>query len=319
MNTSVSILGKRIAIVAVTSGAVLSVVPGAAWGAITGTAGAVVKVPAPASVVENGHESNTVMAAFDEMQNVTLSSPACVDFMGPGTYSSSSAPGGSIAAGTLVSSHLLSADPVGDPIPTKAVRYRGSITFDNPILGVAILTASLDCTDVLGGPGTTYPTGLGTRALEQGDVVVQDDHKTLSVNVILHRLDQLRVITAGTPQETIGCQGCTPGYWKQTQHFDSWMGYKPSDSFEAVVGRDVFKGSPTTLKVLGTGGGGVNALGRHAAAGLLNAKSAGVDYAYTSSEVVSMFQAAVDSKKAAVIEATKNRLEKANEAGCPLN
>src|SRR5262245_29821740 len=33
--------------------------------------------------------------------------------------------------------------------------------------------------------------------------------------------------------------GCTPGYWKQSQHFDSWVGHSPNDSFEAVFGRDV--------------------------------------------------------------------------------
>ena len=34
-------------------------------------------------------------------------------------------------------------------------------------------------------------------------------------------------------------EGCTPGYWKQPQHFDSWVGYTPSQSFEAVFSVDV--------------------------------------------------------------------------------
>ncbi len=36
-----------------------------------------------------------------------------------------------------------------------------------------------------------------------------------------------------------GGEGCTPGYWKQTQHFDSWVGFQPSQFFDAVFGVDV--------------------------------------------------------------------------------
>ena len=36
-----------------------------------------------------------------------------------------------------------------------------------------------------------------------------------------------------------GGEGCTPGFWKQDQHFDSWVGFAPTDSFETVFGVDV--------------------------------------------------------------------------------
>ena len=60
-------------------------------------------------------------------------------------------------------------------------------------------------------------------------------------------------------------QGCTPGYWKQKQHFDSWEGYAPGDSFYSAFGAgptDV-----TLLEALKTGGGGENAF-RHNQAGV---------------------------------------------------
>ena len=36
-------------------------------------------------------------------------------------------------------------------------------------------------------------------------------------------------------------EGCTPGYWKQPQHFDSWVTYSPSTLFSSVFD-DAFPG-----------------------------------------------------------------------------
>jgi hypothetical protein len=113
-------------------------------------------------------------------------------------------------------------------------------------------------------------------------------------------------------------EGCTPGYWKQEHHFDSWTGYAPGDSFESVFGRDV-PGDPTLLEALEAGGGGLTALMRHTVAALLNAASGDVDPAEafdTTAEVVSAFQEAFDSGDYAT---TKNLFETSNESGCPLN
>lgn len=110
------------------------------------------------------------------------------------------------------------------------------------------------------------------------------------------------------------CHGCTPGYWKQNQHFDSWVGYSPNGSFSTAVGRNI-TGNPTMLQALGANGGGLRALMRHTAAALLNSTSS-IGYQYTTAQVVSMFQAAYDSGN---YEATKNLFAAANEAGCPLN
>jgi len=115
-----------------------------------------------------------------------------------------------------------------------------------------------------------------------------------------------------------GGQGCTPGYWKQEQHFDSWMGYSPADMFSAVFGNNAFPGM-TLLAVMKQGGGGLNALGRHAVAALLNASSMDVSYDRSVAQVIAMFNAAYASGNEGAVETTKNVLNYFNELGCSLN
>lgn len=115
---------------------------------------------------------------------------------------------------------------------------------------------------------------------------------------------------------TIEAEGCTVGFWRQEQHFDSWTDpYSPSTSFEDVFGRDVPE-DPTLLEALELKGGGLNALMRHAVAALLNAAHPEIGYAFSVEEVISKFQAAFDSGE---FEATKDEFEAANEAFCPID
>lgn len=119
-----------------------------------------------------------------------------------------------------------------------------------------------------------------------------------------------------------GGEGCTPGYWKQTQHFDSWVpsGYATGDSYNTIFGVSSTKGW-TLLTALQAKGGGENALARHAVAALLNAASPDVDYYYSAADVISLVQSAYGSGD---YEGVKNLLEAQNEEeqnlyGCPLN
>lgn len=115
-----------------------------------------------------------------------------------------------------------------------------------------------------------------------------------------------------------GGQGCTPGYWKQSQHFDSWTApYTPNTLFSDVFA-NAFPGK-TLLQVLGLNGGGLNALGRHAVAGLLSSASAGVNYDYTPAQVISYFNAAFATGNKKTIEAQKDVFDFLNNQGCPLN
>jgi hypothetical protein len=118
------------------------------------------------------------------------------------------------------------------------------------------------------------------------------------------------------PPPPPGDEGCTPGYWKQPQHLDSWVGYAPSDSYETVFGVDASFDAATLLQVLKQGGGGEKALGRHAVAALLNASNPDVPYSYTAAEVIAKVQEAYATGD---FEGAKNMLAEQNEKFCPLD
>jgi hypothetical protein len=122
----------------------------------------------------------------------------------------------------------------------------------------------------------------------------------------------MRVPCVGEPH-----QGCTPGYWKQPHHFDSWTApYTPGTLFSDVF-EDAFPGK-TLLQVLKLKGGGKKALGRHTVAALLNAASPEVNYAFTTAEVIDMFNDLYPATKPEY-NVLKGVFEDFNEAGCPLN
>lgn len=116
----------------------------------------------------------------------------------------------------------------------------------------------------------------------------------------------------------VGGQGCTPGYWRQTQHFDSWTApYAPTTLFSSVfVG--AFPGM-TLHQVVQLNGGGLNALGRMSVAALLNAASADVNYDYTTAQVIAAFNAAFATGDRKQYERQKNLFDFLNNQGCPLN
>ncbi|MDX1578099.1 MAG: hypothetical protein R3266_06425 [Gemmatimonadota bacterium] len=118
-----------------------------------------------------------------------------------------------------------------------------------------------------------------------------------------------------------GNEGCTPGFWRQEHHFDSYpAGFAPTTPFigattgftydPALQGPE--SGNASDLDLLGAltlRGGGPNALIRHAAAAILNANSSGVAYSLSVGDVQNLYNVDMD----------KDALEAANEAGCPLN
>ena len=111
-----------------------------------------------------------------------------------------------------------------------------------------------------------------------------------------------------------GGEGCTPGYWKQPHHFDSWVGFTPDQDFSTVF-EDAFPGM-TLLEVLKQGGGKLKALGRHTVAALLNASSGGVSYDLSTQDVIDAFN---DVLPGGDFEDLKDQFEGFNEQGCPLN
>lgn len=139
-----------------------------------------------------------------------------------------------------------------------------------------------------------------------------------------------------------GDEGCTPGFWKQDQHFDSWPtdtdyipgGVHPDTPLEALLGQggNVLEGTPwddiTMLEALKLQGGGGNALIRQGAAGILNALSTEVDYNMSLETAIRNILDGLDPLYIQIdgpfygddndLETRKNFLEAANEIGCPL-
>jgi hypothetical protein len=124
-----------------------------------------------------------------------------------------------------------------------------------------------------------------------------------------------------TPTPDVPGQGCTPGYWKQPHHIESWpSAYAPGNSYNGVFGvSSSFGPTFTLLEALELGGGGENALARHAVAALLNAAHPNVNYIYsTESQVISMVQQAYAPPPN--YEPTKDLFDAANNtSSCPLN
>ncbi len=125
-------------------------------------------------------------------------------------------------------------------------------------------------------------------------------------------------------------QYCSPGYWKQPQHFDSWVNppYNPSDpnatTFSSVFSRTITISSkssgkgkpqpltgPTLLQALGANGGGINLIAREAVDALMNASK--LQFGFAVQDVVTAVQQAIDQNDPSV-------LDKFNLAeNCPLN
>ncbi len=176
---------------------------------IVGTTGDV-RVFGPSSDLRlHARETDSFIQATNERQNVQLIGNLPVDISLPSTVPSAvslNLSPGVIAAGTSVDVFLLHFDPVS--VPQQPLALSGSITFAAPVLGIEVLSASLDATDPsLGLPTTLYATGETLRGLELqvgmvgintfDGITLSADRKTISVVLSTQlSLDEVRIITA---------------------------------------------------------------------------------------------------------------------------
>jgi hypothetical protein len=125
-----------------------------------------------------------------------------------------------------------------------------------------------------------------------------------------------------------GDEGCTPGYWKQEQHFDSYpAGMTPDTQLDVLLGFEIPGYEDiTVLEALQLKGGGANALIRQGTAGMLNVLSPDVDYDFSEATTLRQFQDGLDPQLFDMwpdadddLEERKDALDAANNAGCPLN
>jgi hypothetical protein len=132
--------------------------------------------------------------------------------------------------------------------------------------------------------------------------------------------------TSTTTTIPTGLEGCTPGFWKQPQHFDSWVGFSPDQTLESVfdvpdaLGLD----DVTLLEALSFQGGSTiqgaaRILLRQAVAALLNAASPDVDFPLSVAQVIEQVNTALASGDRATILALAAELDRLNNLSCPLS
>lgn len=188
----------RPSIFAIGASALLASVAGAT---ITGVAGDVQLIVAPADARINVLTSSDWVRAWDEKQNVTLTAGVIVDAQAPGLYDQESDLGTfEIGAGAAISSHYLHFDSPGN---TAAVAT-GAVRFADNIIGVICrgdngqnLTGRLDRTDYLGAP-TIYPDMVESRGVEFSSdwFRISADRKWIEFHFAIEAPgDYMRVIT----------------------------------------------------------------------------------------------------------------------------
>jgi hypothetical protein len=162
--------------------------------------GAIQIIAPPASVKPNALQNDLLINTFAEHRDLTLASAVHVDNTAAGTFQhDSSLVPGTIAMGTEVDSYFFHSDTT-----KSSTVYEASVTFTTPILGVIVLSHSLDATDAaLGFSGTVYPTGDSGRGLElspnQDFFTISPDHLTITLHFDTHNnVDQIRVLTEAT-------------------------------------------------------------------------------------------------------------------------
>jgi hypothetical protein len=129
----------------------------------------------------------------------------------------------------------------------------------------------------------------------------------------------------------MGNEGCTPGFWKQAQHFDSWEEYTPGTTLGSVFTLPAYASSladDTFLEALSYGGGPTlldkaKQLLRSAVAAFLNAASEEVGYPYRRfadpGNMLATVNSALASGNKTTIEDLKDDYDAKNDLGCPLD
>lgn len=166
------------------SSAFATVIGGDLTGGSAVSAGGVFEIlnPPPAAVGDNDQQ-NPNLSAFNEDQNILITSTINVDI------------GIAPISGDVVASHYI----IFDPISTK--RGIGYIDFDAPIYGIITSTALLAASDFLINNAVTY-NSPGLRGLEAGDVATIDGTLSHRVNIDFTAStpgDYIRVLTMRSP------------------------------------------------------------------------------------------------------------------------
>lgn len=171
--TTLCIIGAGAASAAVVSAVVTASSPVAVTG--------VVGIP-PGGIVGDNKVNTNTLYAFDEKQNILLSSPLAINVVA-----------GSIAPGTRIDSHYVVFDPRG------RVTVEATITFKTAILGLITKSGTLLASNFLGAPGVTYLNDKLTGLEGSEDTISFSGDFTSLTWTASNPGDHIRVITAAAP------------------------------------------------------------------------------------------------------------------------
>lgn len=210
---------------------------GTAHGAIIATFVSATLIAPPPSTVPGALQSNTLIYVFDEIQSVAVPGSIPVDISTTGLFNNAaSLTPGVIPTGTVVDVHFIHFDQVGPGVNSA----NGTIEFDGDILGIQVLSSTLDTADLLGTAGA-YPTGNPSRGLEWTSEFVFVFPSLRSIRIGLETsnvIDQIRVFTR--PEE--GPPEPKPFVWEfsldigsdkelSDPQFDGDEGFDPGDVY----------------------------------------------------------------------------------------
>jgi hypothetical protein len=200
---------------------------------------------------------------------------------------------------------IVSAAPMGQTVPSNTPTNTPTNTVTNTPTDTPTNTVTNTPTDTPTNTVTNTPTDTPTNT---------------PTNTATHTL-------TFTPTR-IPFEGCTPGYWKQNQHLDSWVasGYSPSQTLESVFDiPDSYGLDNQSLRsaLNFKGGFGTTAaariLLRSAVAAVLNASHPDVEYSLTTAQVISQVNAALASGSGSAMLTLAAQLDQYNNLECPLN
>lgn len=193
--------------------------------------------------------------------------------------------------------------------------------FDKPNKDDELLIATLTLPNV---PGSVTEVTANVISPERTHPYPEDPQKRRGDSVFWNGINATVAVKPPPPPPPAGGEGCTPGFWRNWtgmgpgRQGNAWerTGYSPNQLFSDVF-ENAFPGK-TLLQVVSQGGGGLDALGRHTVAALLNAAHPDVSYDLTVEQVISKFNAVFPGNNRAY-NTLKDEFEAFNEQGCPLN
>ena len=213
----------------------------------------------------------------------------------------------------------------------------------NAMAGIAITPVQLTASGGTGGPYTFSATGLpagltvSTSGLLSGTPTVSGNFTytiTVTDNSGNSGSSSCSVTVGDQPPPPPSGEGCTPGYWKAKNHWDSWVptGYSTNQKINTVFTvpasltlKNKNLGMYTMIQGLSFQGGSTTSgkaeiLLRAAIAGVLNAAHPDLDYeGYTPATLIAAVNEALASLNGATMVALAAKIDELNNRGCTLN